>query len=178
MTTRSKERGAQTIEAPNDPQHQLQSSSSGNNSNQRQSAGPATEKKLPATDPEWCILREVTMETAPANIVEPEPSSNLGRLIPIPEEENVGGEFDVAEFESNRASSLEDNESDDQTVEPKIVDGYSGIDEINQSDHDDEDRVSQSSDNEFDDAILANDKLAYDLAHDSNGPWTDLTEDE
>ncbi|KAK0488062.1 hypothetical protein EDD18DRAFT_1110674 [Armillaria luteobubalina] len=84
-------------------------------------------EKLPAINPEWHMPREVTMETAPANIVELEPSSNLSRLIPIPipEEDNVG----------------EDNKSEDQTVKPKIVDRHSGIDEINQSDCDDKDQV-------------------------------------
>ncbi|KAK0214975.1 hypothetical protein IW262DRAFT_1465761 [Armillaria fumosa] len=118
---------------------------------------------------------------APENITPPlitvgsKSTDNNAGLIPIPDEYNVGSELEIAEFESNRASSPEDNDHGDQIIK---LDVHNEIDKANHSDPGDEDRNSQSSNNEFDEAILLNDQLAYDLAHDNNGPWTDPAEDE
>ncbi|KAK0211840.1 hypothetical protein IW262DRAFT_1467237 [Armillaria fumosa] len=133
-------------------------------------------EKAPVVEPTWRTVRG-----APENITPPlmtvgsKSTDNNAGLIPIPDEYNVGSELEIAEFESNRASSPEDNDHGDQIIE---LDVRNEMDEANHSNPGDEDRNSRSSNNEFDKAILSNDQLAYDLAHDNNGPWTDLAEDE
>lgn len=130
--------------------------------------------------------------------VESKPMSDEPQLIPVPDEDNADSEFGIAEFESNRPSSPEEDD-----IEPKHqIEGYdapadetAGIMQPNQHLEIDEvpsgkpapihnpipgdDNCSeQSSDSELDRAILGNDQLAYELAHDTNGLWTDPTEDE
>ncbi|KAK0429657.1 hypothetical protein EV421DRAFT_1914266 [Armillaria borealis] len=120
--------------------------------------------------------------------IESKPTSDEPLLEPVPEEDNVDSEFGIAEFESNRASSPDEEEkesgeqhNDHDTVLPdesNCLDEPRNLDQDNTPDPDKGDRISRSFDDNLDGAILEDDQLAYELAHDSNGPWIEATEEE
>ncbi len=113
------------------------------------------------------------------------------RLVPIPEELEADygpeSDFGIAEFESVRPSSPEDSGADEgmdnescQSLEyedpPNFHSGDQGNGNAASSPEDDQN--NRSPDPELDSAILGNDQLAYDLAHDNNGPWNSPGADE
>ncbi|PBK87102.1 hypothetical protein ARMGADRAFT_1034995 [Armillaria gallica] len=113
---------------------------------------------------------------------------------PIPNEYNIDeSKFGIAEFESIRSESpmsnidisrvnendppKQSNEIDDcenEIVTDDQIEKDTGIE--NNTEHGDfHDRLNNS---ELDDAILGDDQLAYDLAHNENGPWESPTQDK
>ncbi|KAK0478999.1 hypothetical protein EDD18DRAFT_1364443 [Armillaria luteobubalina] len=138
--------------------------------------------KSPAVDPEWHSMSNTNIAPTPLSLTVESKSSNIeGDMIPVPDEDNADSKLGLAEFESNRAPSPEEednnvkhaNETAIQTKELHEDEEFSCPEHESDGELDD-----RSSDSELDGAILANDNLAYDLAHDSNGPWTDPVEDE
>ncbi|KAK0214477.1 hypothetical protein IW262DRAFT_1300559 [Armillaria fumosa] len=105
---------------------------------------------------DWCTGNNpVDNITALSNTAETKPMSDESKLIPVLEEDNIDNEFGIAEFESNRASSPENDAM------------------INEPDH-----TQTINDNNQNNHLSDNDQLAYKLADDSNGPWTNPAEDE
>ncbi|KAK0223797.1 hypothetical protein IW262DRAFT_1295501 [Armillaria fumosa] len=110
--------------------------------------------------------------TALSNTVETKPTSDESKLIPVLEEDNVDDELGIAEFKSNRALSPE---NDAMLVEQSNEHQTSDVtNRINEPDH----ARTTNDDNQDNHSSDTDDQLAYELAHDSNGPWTDPVEDE
>ncbi|KAK0232800.1 hypothetical protein IW262DRAFT_1451379 [Armillaria fumosa] len=144
-------------------------------------------EKALAVKCEWCTMNDNQAHVPvkldpPSTMVDLKTIINNEMLIPIQEDDDAGSELGIAEFESNRAPSPEINDHAEQitdhgTTEP-LVDEDQEIEVTNQPNPDDDDQDSRSSDSQLDGTILNNDQLAYDLAHNMNGPWTDPREDE
>ncbi|KAK0485570.1 hypothetical protein EDD18DRAFT_1111370 [Armillaria luteobubalina] len=138
--------------------------------------------KSPAVDPEWHSMSNTNIAPTPPSLAVESKSSNIeGDMIPVPDEDNADSKLGLAEFKSNRAPSPDEednnvkhaNKTAIQTEELHEDEEFSCPEHKSDGELDD-----RSSDSELDGAILANDNLAYDLAHNSNGPWTDPVEDE
>ncbi|KAK0228071.1 hypothetical protein IW262DRAFT_1292966 [Armillaria fumosa] len=196
MTTRSKKRGAQltemTVNQP-DPQIILQPSSSEVINNQGTSAETATTyQEISGSSNDRIDAQATTTSVAcgtssltPAESLYIGPSPDRKVLPTAANAPELPGAFSLTESRRRRVldkapavasdwhSTIENTMNRDPllvTVDKTTTTTNEGLIPILEEDI--------SSDSEFDGTILANDQLAYDLAHDNNRPWTDPSEDE
>lgn len=168
----------------NNPNIQLPSAFSSNNNRRRRVQGdkPIEEERGWREPPPIPNPGSDTI-----NNTEDEPQNDRPlELEAIPEADNAAdSEFGIAEFESNRPSSPEDDDTGiDQN---KLVDRPSNLPDYSQNPGNDlyepsvasdDDQSEKSHDTELDTDILNNNQVAYNLARDNNGPWNPPSEDE
>ncbi|PBK92971.1 hypothetical protein ARMGADRAFT_1030432 [Armillaria gallica] len=146
--------------------------------------------RMAPIDRHWRPTDNVSQEMLDTsdNIASGDNNMHMGYLEPIPEydDDGKGSEFDIAEFESVRSGSP-GNQSD--SGEPIAQDRQpdSGLPRANSAEKkiedeneipNEEDLDDRLSNAELDGAIIRDDRLAYDLAHDQNDPWGPQGADE